>query len=134
MLMGVCSAEFSLLANGNFILKFVFPDASQLFDAESLSQQEGPVLAAERPCPLLKTTSSFPHGRHHIMVLCCCRSPCPPSAALSSPLICPCGWCTFSLPSEPFFCLFCCLPAFYQPFYQPGCSSSIFGELEEEST
>lgn len=65
VLMGVCSAEFSLLANGNFILKFVFPDASQLFDAESLSQQEGPVLAANRPCPLLKTTSSFPHGRRH---------------------------------------------------------------------
>lgn len=66
---GCCSAdgknEFSLLANGNFILKFVFPDASQLFDAESVSQQEGPVLAAERPCPLIETTSSFPHGRHH---------------------------------------------------------------------
>lgn len=80
---GCCSAdgknEFSLSANGNFILKFVFPDASQLFDAESVTQQEGSVLAAERPCPLLKTTSSFPHGRHH-------SSRC---FAAVGPLVCP---------------------------------------------
>lgn len=57
-----------------------------------------------------------------------------PSSTLCSPLrpllICPHGWCIFSLPSEPFFCLLGCLP----PLHQEGCSSRILGELEEEST
>lgn len=101
---GCCSAdgknEFSLSANGNFILKFVFPDASQLFDAESVTQQEGPVLAAKIPCQLLKTTSSFPCGRHHSPQCSAAVGPliCP-LQALSSPLISPRRWRTFSLPS-----------------------------------
>lgn len=66
---GCCSAdgknEFSLPANGNFTLKCVFPDASQLFDAESVTQQDRPVLTVKRPFPLLETTFSFPCGRQH---------------------------------------------------------------------
>lgn len=66
---GCCSAdgknEFSLPANGNFTLKCVFADASQLFDAELVTQQDRPVLAVKRPFPLLETTFSFPCGRQH---------------------------------------------------------------------
>lgn len=125
--------SFSLPANENFILKFVFPDASKLFDAELVTQQEGPVLAAERPCPLLKATSSFLCGRHQSLrcsaaagSLVCPLQPSPP--LWSAPVAGAYSPCPL-LSSEPFFCLFCCLC----PFHQQGCSFSIDGELGEES-
>lgn len=82
--------SFSLPANEYFILKFVFPDASKLFDVESVTQQEGPVLAAERSCPLLKATSSFLRGRHQSQWC---------SAAAGS-LVCPL-WPSLPLSSAP---------------------------------
>lgn len=50
-------------------------------------------------------------------VQCCCGFPHPASAALFFPLICPCGWHAFSLPSSALWTLF--LPILLPPFLPP---------------